>query len=79
MRRTRRSARTRRWSGQRLAPGTVRRIAAFARPYRAWIALFLVTVVIDAVLVVATPLLFKRIIDDGVTARRPRRGHPARR
>jgi len=54
--------------GQRLAPGTVRRIAAFARPYRAWIALFLVTVVIDAVLVVATPLLFKRIIDDGVTA-----------
>ena len=54
--------------GQRLAPGTVRRIAAFARPYRTWIALFLVTVVIDAVLVVATPLLFKRIIDDGVTA-----------
>jgi ATP-binding cassette subfamily B protein len=54
--------------GQRLAPGTVRRIAAFARPYRRWIALFLVTVVIDAVLVVATPLLFKRIIDDGVNA-----------
>ena len=54
--------------GQRLAPGTVRRIAAFARPYRVWIALFLVTVVIDAVLVVATPLLFKRIIDDGVNA-----------
>jgi len=54
--------------GQRLAPGTVRRISAFARPYRTWIALFLVTVVIDAVLVVATPLLFKRIIDDGVTA-----------
>ncbi len=54
--------------GQRLAPGTVRRIAAFARPYRSWIALFLATVVIDAVLVVATPLLFKRIIDDGVTA-----------
>jgi ATP-binding cassette subfamily B protein len=54
--------------GQRLAPGTARRISAFARPYRTWIALFLVTVVIDAVLVVATPLLFKRIIDDGVTA-----------
>ena len=54
--------------GQRLAPGTVRRIASFARPYRLWITLFLITVVIDAVLVVATPLLFKRIIDDGVNA-----------
>jgi ATP-binding cassette subfamily B protein len=48
--------------------GTVRRILTFARPYRGLIAAFLVTVVIDAVLVVATPLLFSRIIDDGVLA-----------
>jgi ATP-binding cassette, subfamily B, bacterial len=46
--------------------GTVRRILSFAAPYRGLIAAFLVTVVIDAVLVVATPLLFSRIIDDGV-------------
>ncbi len=52
---------------QSLAPGTVRRIARFASPYRRQILTFLVIVVLDAVLVVATPLLFKKIIDDGVT------------
>ncbi len=53
---------------KRLTPGTARRIAGFAGPYRRSIAAFLVTVVIDAVAVVLTPLLFKVIIDDGVTA-----------
>jgi len=52
----------------RLDSGTVRRIVGFARPYWGLIAAFLVTVVISAVLVVATPLLFQRIIDDGVLA-----------
>ena len=51
---------------RRLAPGTTRRIVAFARPYRRFIAAFLVTVVLDAMTVVVTPLLFKVIIDDGV-------------
>jgi ATP-binding cassette, subfamily B, bacterial len=51
---------------KRLAKGTLRRVASFARPYTAIILLFLVLVVVDALLVVATPLLFKRIIDDGV-------------
>ncbi len=51
---------------QKLKPGTVRRIVSFARPYNRQIAWFLVLVVIDAVLVVATPLIFARIIDDGV-------------
>ena len=49
-----------------LAPGTARRILAFARPYTGAIAVFLVLVVVDAVLVVASPLLFKKIVDDGV-------------
>ncbi len=49
-----------------LAPGTVRRVLAYARPYRAQIAVFLVLVTASALLVVATPLLLKRIIDDGV-------------
>ena len=40
---------------QKLKPGTVRRILTFARPYRRYISWFLVLVVIDAVLVVATP------------------------
>jgi ATP-binding cassette, subfamily B, bacterial len=51
---------------QRLAPGTVRRITSYARPYWRSIAAFLVLVVVDAVLVIASPLLFRRIIDDGV-------------
>ena len=53
----------------KLAQGTVRRIIGFARPYRAQIAIFLVLVTIDAVLVVVTPLLLKKIIDDGVIPR----------
>jgi ATP-binding cassette, subfamily B, bacterial len=51
---------------KRLARGTLRRVASFARPYTGVILFFLVLVVVDALLVVATPLLFKRIIDDGV-------------
>ncbi len=51
---------------RRLAPGTTRRIVAFARPYRRIIIAFLVTVVLDAMTVVITPLLFKVIIDEGV-------------
>ena len=52
----------------RLAPGTVRRVASYARPYRGQIGLFLVIVVISAQLVVAAPLLFQRIVDDGILA-----------
>jgi len=51
---------------KRLAPGTTRRIVGFARPYRGVIIAFLVTVVLDAMTVVVTPLLFKVIIDQGV-------------
>jgi ATP-binding cassette subfamily B protein len=51
---------------QKLKPGTVKRIFSFARPYRTNIIIYLATVVIDAALVVATPLLLKRLIDDGV-------------
>jgi ATP-binding cassette subfamily B protein len=47
---------------------TVRRILAFAGPYRRQIWSFLALVVVAACLVVATPLLFQRIVDDGVLA-----------
>ncbi len=50
----------------RLAPGTLRRIAAFARPYRGWIAVFLVLVVLEALAGAATPLVYKAIIDKGI-------------
>jgi ATP-binding cassette subfamily B protein len=51
---------------QKLRPGTLKRIASFAVPYKASLTLFLITVVIDAFLIVATPLLLRRLIDDGV-------------
>lgn len=51
---------------QRVSRATVRRIVGFARPYRASIAAFLVLVVGGSALVVVTPLLLQRIVDDGV-------------
>ena len=51
---------------QKLKPGTVKRIFRFALPYRTNIIIFLATVIVDAALVVATPLLLKQLIDDGV-------------
>ena len=51
---------------QKLKAGTLRRIAAFAKPYKIALILFLLTVVIDAFLVVATPLLLRQLIDEGV-------------
>ena len=51
---------------QKLKPGTVKRIIAFAIPYKNELAIFLFTVVIDALLAVAPPLLLKRLIDEGV-------------
>ena len=51
---------------QKLKPGTVKRIFRFALPYRTNIIIFLATVVVDAGLIVTTPLLLKRLIDEGV-------------
>ena len=51
---------------RKLAPGTIPRIIGFARPYKRQISLFLGLVVLDAVLMIALPLLFKVIIDEGV-------------
>ncbi|WP_088317184.1 ABC transporter ATP-binding protein [Kineosporia sp. R_H_3] len=52
---------------RKLAPGTWRRILSYARPYRRLITVFLGLVVLDAVFVVVTPLLFRKIVDDGVS------------
>ena len=46
---------------------TVARILGYARPYKALIALFLITLVFASLLSVAQPLLFRRIIDQGIT------------
>lgn len=51
---------------QKLKGGTLRRIFAYAKPYKSHISFFMVTVVIDAVLIVSTPLMLRKLIDDGV-------------
>ena len=51
---------------QKLKAGTVKRIFTFAKPYRLSIWIFLFTVVVDAALIVATPLLLRQLIDKGV-------------
>ena len=55
---------------RKLAPGTPKRVMSYARPYKSVIAIFLVLVILDSALVVATPLLLEQIIDEGVIAGR---------
>ena len=56
---------------QKLKAGTLKRIFSFALPYRKFLAIFIFTVIIDAILVVATPLLLRSLVDDGVVPGRP--------
>lgn len=50
----------------KLKPGTLKRIFSYATPYKSVFALFLVCLVVDAVLTIATPLLLRELIDNGV-------------
>jgi ATP-binding cassette subfamily B protein len=54
---------------QKLKPGTVRRIAAYARPYRWYLAIFLFITGIDALITVVNPLLLREVIDHGILGR----------
>ncbi|WP_344101211.1 ABC transporter ATP-binding protein [Myceligenerans crystallogenes] len=53
---------------RRLARDTVRRILAFARPYRGRLVLFAALLVLEAAAGTAVPLLFRNLIDDGIAA-----------
>src|SRR5579859_2104701 len=57
---------------QKLKPGTIRRIATYARPYRLHLAVFLLATAIDAVITVVNPLLLREVIDHGILARNDR-------
>ncbi len=57
---------------QKLKPGTIRRIAGYARPYRMYLAVFLLATAVDAVITVVNPLLLREIIDHGILARNDR-------
>jgi ATP-binding cassette subfamily B protein len=54
---------------QKLKPGTIRRIASYARPYRVHLVVFLVATAVDAVLTVVNPLLLRDVIDRGILGR----------
>jgi len=54
---------------QKLKPGTIRRIAAYARPYRVHLAVFLLATAVDAVITVINPLLLRELIDNGILTR----------
>jgi len=53
-------------TGAKLAPGTTRRIVRFAAPYKRELGVFVGLVVLAALAGVLNPLLFKKIIDDGI-------------
>src|ERR1700729_1935076 len=51
---------------QKLKPGTVRRVAGYARGYRLDLVIFLVAAALDAVVTVTYPLLLAVVIDQGI-------------
>jgi ATP-binding cassette subfamily B protein len=55
---------------QQLKPGTVRRIARYARPYRWDLTIFLLAAALDAAITVTNPVLLGVVIDRGVVPRR---------
>jgi ATP-binding cassette, subfamily B, bacterial len=55
---------------QRLKPGTVRRIAGYARPYRLDLTIFLLAAALDAVVTVLYPVLLGIVIDKGILPKR---------
>ncbi|WP_043642984.1 ABC transporter ATP-binding protein [Nocardioides alkalitolerans] len=52
----------------RVDPAVVRRVLGFARPHKKILGAFGVVTVLDAMLVVVTPLLVQKLVDDGVVA-----------
>lgn len=53
-----------------LAPGTLRRITQFARPYQGKLVAFLALIVVDALVGASGPLIYKAIIDEGIIKKR---------
>jgi ATP-binding cassette subfamily B protein len=49
-----------------IKPGTLRRTLAIAAPYTSWLLLLAIVVVANATISIANPLIYRRIIDDGI-------------
>jgi ATP-binding cassette subfamily B protein len=54
---------------QKIKPGTIKRIAGYARPYRWKLTVFLFATAVDAAITVVNPLLLRELIDNGIIAR----------
>jgi ATP-binding cassette subfamily B protein len=54
---------------QKLKPGTIKRIAGYAKPYRVQLSIYLFATAIDAAITVVNPLLLRQLIDHGIIAR----------
>ncbi|KQR17632.1 ABC transporter ATP-binding protein [Cellulomonas sp. Leaf334] len=52
----------------KLTRDTLKRILQFARPYKGKLAVFVALIAVEAAAGAVTPLLFKTLIDDGITA-----------
>ena len=50
----------------KLADGTLKRVVSYARPFRGAITIYLGVLVISSLLVIAQPLLFRRIVDHAI-------------
>ena len=51
-------------ANKKLAPGTIRRVVSFARPYRKELTIFLGLTIVSSVIGVATPLLAGQVINE---------------
>jgi ATP-binding cassette subfamily B protein len=51
---------------QKVKPGTATRMLRFARPYAGLLSLFLLVVIFDATVGILNPLLYRRIINNGI-------------
>jgi ATP-binding cassette subfamily B protein len=54
---------------QKLKPGTIKRIAGYARPYRGKLVMYLIATAVDAAITVVNPLLLRELIDRGIIGR----------
>jgi len=54
---------------QKLKPGTIKRVFAYARPYRLQLSIYLFATALDACITVVNPLLLRQLIDHGIIAR----------
>ena len=57
-------------SRSEIKPGTAKRILKFVAPYRGLLAWFFVVVVVDAIVGVANPLIYRQIINEGILGHR---------